>query len=125
MKKPKSINVKFIADECVGEKTIKFLRALGYEVNSVWDLNLKGAPDEKLIQRAIKDKRIFITEDQNFTNIILYPPHLHRGIIVLKISLKIQKEVWFVLKELLFEFKSSDFEKTLIIVDKNRFRIRR
>lgn len=125
MKKPKSLKAKFIADECVGDKTIRFLRSLGYEVESVWDLNLRGTPNGSLIQRAIKDKKVFITEDQDFCNIILYPPHLHHGIIVLKTSLKVEEDVRAVLKTLLFKFKSSDFKKTLIIVDKNRYRIRR
>jgi predicted nuclease of predicted toxin-antitoxin system len=125
MKKLERPKARFIADECVGDKTIRFLRSLGYEVESVWGLNLKSAPNGKLIQRAIKDKKIFITEDQDFCNIILYPPRLHSGIIVLKTSRKVEEKVHAVLETMLSHLKRSDFEKALIIVDKSRYRIRR
>lgn len=125
MKKPKSPNVKFIADECVSDKTMRFLRSLGYKVESVWDLDLGSAPNGKLIQRAIRDKKVFITEDHDFCNILLYPPHLHHGIIVLKTSLSVEERVRFVLKTLLSEIDPSDFKKTLIIVDKNGYRLRK
>ena len=124
-KKAQSDKIKFIADECLSDKTVRFLRSLGYEVESVWDLNLRGAPNGGLLKRAIKDKKVFITEGQDFCNIIIYPPHLHHGVIVLKTSLKTEEQIRTVLKAFLSEFKPSDFEKTLIIVDKNRYRIRR
>lgn len=125
MKKPENPKTAFIADECVSDKTIRFLRSLGYKVETVWDLNLSSASDEKLIQRAINDKKVLITEDHDFCNLILYPLHLHHGIVVLKTSFKIEEKVCSVLKAALLELKTSDFEKTLIIIDKNRYRIRR
>ena len=125
MKRAKEPKIKFIADECVSDKTIRFLRSLGYTVESVWDLNLRGAPNGRLIERAIKDKKIFITEDLDFSNIILYPPRLHHGVIVLKTSPKVEDAVRAVLKDLLAKSKTADFDKTLLIVDKNRYRIRK
>ena len=125
MGKPGNPKISFLADECVNAKTIHLLRDLEYEVSTVWDINLRGATNGTLLKQAISKGRIFITEDQDFLNIILYPPHLHRGVIVLKTSPKVANEVRAILKQLLSELKPSEFGKTLVVVDHKSFRLRR
>ncbi len=125
MKRANEDKIQLIADECVSDKTIKFLQSLGYKVESVWDLNLRGAPNGTLLNRAIKDNKVFITEDLDFCNIILYPPHLHHGVIVLKISPETEDAVRTILKDLLLKLNPAEYDKTLIVVDHNKYRIRK
>ena len=117
--------VKFIADECVGLTTIKLLRQLGYSVVSAKEAPLSGKSDFEILKQAIKAKRILVTEDIDFGNIILYPPKFHHGIILLRFRHKLENNIHNTLATLLEKLKPADFNKTLIIVDADKYRLRR
>jgi predicted nuclease of predicted toxin-antitoxin system len=125
MKDPTVPKIKLLADECVSRETIDFICSLGITIFPTRDFNLDGAVNGTVLKRAIDESLVFITEDQDFCDILTFPPASHHGFIVLKVTPQIDKEVFAVLKSLLSELKPADFEKTLVIVDNKRYRIRR
>lgn len=123
---PKGQNrIKFLADECIGLPVITLLRKSGFSVDTAKDANLSSKSDFEILKWAIKEKRILITEDMDFGNILLYPPKLHHGIILLRFRHSLEKEILSVLSTLLRELKPNDFKQTLIIVDSDKYRLRR
>ena len=123
---PKKLNkIKFMADECVGLPTISLLRKLGFSVVTVREANLGGKPDFELLKWAIKEERILITEDVDFGNIVLYPPKFHHGIILLRFRHRLESEIHSVLLKLLKELKPKDVKETLVIVDADKYRLRK
>ena len=123
---PKKPNrVKFVADECVGLPTIALLRKLGYSIVTAEEANLRGKSDFEILKWAIKEKRILITEDMDFGSILLYPPKLHHDIILLRFRHRLEEEIHAILSKLLKELKPADFKETLIIVDADKYRIRK
>ena len=125
MKEAKRIKLTFLTDECVSQETIEFLNSLECEVSTYKNFNLAGAANGTVLNKAIEKKMIFLTEDQDFCNIRLYPPHLTNGIVVLKVTPQRDKEVWGILKSMIAELKRSDFEKALIVVNNKQYRVRR
>jgi len=117
--------IKFLADECLGLPAITFLRETGYSVVKAKEVNSGGRPDFDILKRAIKEIRILITEDIDFGNIILYPPKLHHGIILLRFRHRSESDIHSTLLKLLSELKPKDFKKTLVIVDADKYRIRK
>ena len=122
-KKPNKI--KFLADECLGLPTISLLRNLGYSVVSAREAGLGGKPDIEILKWAIKEERTLVTEDMDFGNIILYPPKLHQGVILLRLRHNLEEKIHGILANLLKELKPKDFKKTLIIVDADKYRLRK
>lgn len=60
--------MKFFCDEDVPKSLIVFLSSLqDCDTQSVFDLKLKGLPDEKVREIANKEDRILITFDKDFT----------------------------------------------------------
>lgn len=116
---------KFLADECLGLPTILLLRRLGYSVVAVPEINLAGKPDFEILKSAVKEKRVLVTEDIDFGNITLYPPKFHAGIILLRFRRKLESDIHNTLTVLLGELRPADFNKTLIIVDADKYRLRR
>jgi predicted nuclease of predicted toxin-antitoxin system len=114
--------MRFLADECVYMVTIEYLRNLGHEILRVVDVGLGGARDSGIIAFAKEKGLTLITRDSNFTNILRYPPRDYFGIVVLKVRPETVFGVHMVLKELLGRFK--DLRGRLVIVDKNKFRLR-
>lgn len=115
--------IEFLADECVFKTTIEFLRSHNYKVSTAYEEKLDGQTNGTILQKAIQTKRILLTADSDFANILVYPPGTHSGIIVLKISKANEDDVHNNLLKLLTEVDSTLIQ-SLIIVDKNKYRIR-
>ena len=57
--------IKFLADESCDFIVVRTLRSDGYDVLSVAE-SFPSASDHQVIQQAIKEKRILLTEDKDF-----------------------------------------------------------
>ena len=117
--------IKFLADECVGLPTINLLRNLGYSAITAKEAGLGGKEDFEILKWSIKKKRILVTEDTDLGNIVLYPPKLHHGIILLRFRRKLEKEIHATLETALKELQPADFKKTLVIIDADKYRLRK
>ena len=116
--------MKFFTDECVWQATIDFLRSQGHDVITTNDAGLRETEDELLLKYAVSKKRIFITRDMHFSNILVYPPSMHLGLIVLKIKPHTAESVHRILKIALSKFDQEKIQQTLIIIDQKKFRVR-
>jgi len=116
--------VRFLADECTFASTVRLLRKLGFYVQRVQELNLVGAEDGEIFEKAQQLQAVLITNDRGFEDVRAYPPSSHRGIIVLKMEPDPDKvqAVHRVLEKLLQQ--ESQFERRLFIVDMNKYRKR-
>jgi predicted nuclease of predicted toxin-antitoxin system len=120
---PRKPPLQLLADECVYKATVDFLLTLGYDVVTVQELGLAGANDDAIIDRAVALGRVLLTRDMDFSNILLYPPAQYLGIMVLKMTPATVDAVHKVLKQALAQ--TSDLAGALLVVDRNKFRIRR
>ena len=122
---PENPELPLLADECVNHKILKSLRDLGYTVLTAQDFNLAGAVNGTVLKKAVEKKFVLLTEDQDFCNLLTYPSHLHCGIIVLKTTRENESEILEVLLSVLTEIKPEEFDKSLVVVDHKRYRVRR
>ena len=116
---------RFLADECTFARTVRFMRGLGFHVERIQDLGLKGAADSVVFRKAQEIESVLVTNDRGFGNTGAYPPSSHHGVIVLKMSADPEsvRRVHRVLRELLES--EGRFEGTLFIVDANKYRKRK
>ncbi|MDY6806863.1 MAG: DUF5615 family PIN-like protein [Cyanobacteriota bacterium] len=77
--------MKFIVDECTGTAVGTWLRELGYKVFSVYE-EARGAMDEQLLEKAVAEDWIIITNDRDFANKIYRENLPHRGVIFLHLE---------------------------------------
>ena len=117
--------MKFLADECVYHITVKALRNWGHDVFTVQEAGLAGHENGDILEYAVGTGRILITNDMHFSNIIIYPPTQHLGIIVLKIRPRFLDSVHMVLSRFLDTIDQEDMKRTLVIVDRNKYRMRK
>ena len=120
--------MKLLIDECVLGKTAKLLKRSGFSLITLQKLHKTSATNGTIIQIAKKEKAIIVTNDLDFANLILYPIGSHEGIIVLRPridTLEAINDVHKVLLRLLKEVKPADLAKSLVIVDRNKYRIRK
>lgn len=117
--------MRFFIDECVYQKTTDLLVEQGHDVITVQQAGLTGYKNGYVLERAVNERRIFLTRDMHFSNIFLFPPEDTYGIIVLKIKPEIIFKVHDVLLQLLKKYSQAELEKTLVIIDRNKYRMRK
>lgn len=61
-----------------------FLRAAGWECDTVFDEALAGAEDARVSERCQVERRVLFTIDLDFADIRMYPPSEYVGIVVFR-----------------------------------------
>ncbi len=117
--------MKLFADECVYKKTVEATQSWGHDITTAHAVGLSGKSDQEIFNYSIREGRILLTADLDFSNIRYYPPGEHLGIIVLKIKPAVLSQVHSVLIRLFAETSQDYFANALVIVDRNKYRVRR
>lgn len=74
--------MKFLLDENVHHGLFYFLIKLNHDVK----LSPKGFVNGQVFGLAIEEKRILISRDEDFLNILVYPSSKHFGIFLIRID---------------------------------------
>jgi predicted nuclease of predicted toxin-antitoxin system len=79
------VSIRFITDEDVPRSTARVLRDAGFDALDVRDVGLRGKSDQEVFEYAQSEKRLLITCDLGFSNILNFPPAKNHGILVARI----------------------------------------
>ena len=79
-----SKRLRFLVDANVPKSVGRCLRDLGHDVADVREIPPNGTVDQDIFNHAQKDRRIIVTHDLGFANIITYPVGSHVGIIAIR-----------------------------------------
>lgn len=75
--------VHFLVDASLPRPTGDVIRAFGHQATDVRDIGMKAADDHDIAEHARNNQLCVITRDQDFGNILDYPPHDYFGIVVI------------------------------------------
>lgn len=75
--------MKFLADESCAGPVIYALRKAGHDVLAVSDI-AAGAADEEVLDRALRENRVLITEDRDFGNLVYGRAHPSAGVVLVR-----------------------------------------
>lgn len=73
--------MRFKIDENLPVDLTDLLRSAGHDALSVFDQNLVGEKDPRILEVCRKEKRALVTLDLDFSDIRTYPPQQHYGLI--------------------------------------------
>lgn len=113
--------MKLILDADIPRSFLHQLQTKGYDVIDARDISKIPLKDEEIFAIACREKRILITRDVDFSNILRYPPHKSSGIIVLRTYLLPKEEMFKILFKAL-QTPEKQLQRTLIIAQKDRLR---
>lgn len=117
--------MNFFADHCLSFRTVRFLRELGYDVVTAKQLGKHKLPDAELLSLAESFDRVFITEDRDFGDILIYPPANHQGIIIVSTRTRERRVLHATLQKYLANKIRDDLRHLMMLVEENIVRIRR
>ncbi len=115
--------LKFLADENVAPRVIEALRKEGFSVLSVYEERLSGASDEKLLKFTQVEKRIILTHDKDFGNLIHRFYQAHSGVILLRLRNQSPQNVISHLISFLKKIKPQKIKNRLVIFQEKKIRI--
>jgi predicted nuclease of predicted toxin-antitoxin system len=75
--------MRFLADESCDFRAVRSLRAAGHDVVAVVEA-APGAPDDAVINMALRARRIFVTEDRDFGQFVYAATKPTPGVILLR-----------------------------------------
>ena len=79
--------MKFILDESAETRLATFLNDQGYDVTRVGKDYPKSIPDKKVLEIAVGEQRILITNDKDFGELIFKKKLIHTGVIFFRFPL--------------------------------------
>jgi predicted nuclease of predicted toxin-antitoxin system len=112
--------MRFLVDECTGTKVALWLRQQNYDVFSIFD-EARGISDDEIIDRAVSEDRILITNDRDFSSKIFRDHRLHSGVIFLRLEDERAANKIAVLGRLLANY-SDNIEGKFVVVTETKVR---
>jgi len=95
--------MRFIVDECTGPAVARWLQQHQHDVFSVYE-EARGLDDEGILQKAVTDNRILITNDKDFGEMIFREGKAHKGVILLRLENERAKNKIKVLRHILEQY---------------------
>jgi predicted nuclease of predicted toxin-antitoxin system len=118
----KKEQLKFLVDVGVSKKVESWLEDEGYNIKSVRAIDPR-LPDEKILKMAANEKRIVITMDKDFGELVYNSGQAHAGVLLLRLDEAKSEEKVSVIKQILSEYSDMILNKFCVFKD-GKLRIR-
>ena len=114
--------MKFLLDVCVSSRSLdRYLVSSGHDVSSVLQVDPR-ASDETVLNIALRENRILVTEDRDFGELVFLRGRSH-GPIIRLVELSVDEQVE-AMSELLANHLDALRGEAIVTVSRGRIRIR-
>lgn len=117
--------MRLLADLHISPRTVQLLRQLGHDVVRVNEILPATAPDPAVVARAAEDGRTILTQDLDFSALIVLTGKAVPSLISLRLSSSRIEHVNTVLQRILPELEEDVREGVVVTVEDHRIRRRR
>lgn len=122
---PEDKRVKFKLDENIPFILKKIIESHNkHRVDSVFHKKITGISDKSLINHCLKEKRILITLDNDFSNKNLFPKGSYYGIIIIRSKTQGKKAIEEIFEKFITNYSLEDSRGKIIIIEINQIRIK-
>lgn len=115
--------LKILADENVAPSVVEALRKEGFSVFTIYEEELSGSSDKEILKLAKKERRIVLTHDKDFGNLIHQPSLFHGGVILLRLRNQSPQNVISSLIPFLKKIKTDKIKNRLVVFQEGKIRI--
>jgi predicted nuclease of predicted toxin-antitoxin system len=113
--------MQFLADESCAMPVIKALREAGHDVLAISEI-ARGASDDQVLELAVKQKRVLITEDRDFGELVYARGRSSAGVVLLRFHSRALQVKAATLIEAISKL-GSRLEGSFTVVEPGRMRI--
>lgn len=116
--------MKFLLDQDIYALTTRFLVDAGYNIVAAQEIGMSRAKDEEILKVAQEQKRILITRDRDYGNLV-FVKSAGSGVIYLRILPTNINTVHQELNRVIETYSEQELSKSFVVVEANGHRIRR
>ena len=117
--------MKFLVDMPVSPRVAAWLTEQGHDAVHAVDLGLAEAADREILDRAVQEKRIVLTADTDFPQLLALSRARTPGVILLRGGDYSAAEMVDLLRQVLDTASADDLSVCICVVDRHRIRYRR
>lgn len=114
--------LRLLLDENVGRSVVQSLISNGYDAVSAVEIGF-GMPDADILRLALQEKRVLITLDKDFGQMIYQSRAEHCGVVLLRLQKESSENVGSVLLNFLNSYNGDIIDK-FIVVTEDKIRVR-
>lgn len=115
--------MKFLIDEGISPKVVRFIKELGYEAATPKELGLMASPDAKLTEVALENNMMIVTLDMIFAYKYYFINRTKLGFILIRLTSPTTENIMNSLKLFFGNVNVKDIEKKLSIVRETEFEV--
>lgn len=115
--------LQFLADESCDFSVVRALRAEGYDVLALTEITSRSV-DSEVIAQAYSEKRILLTEDKDFGQLVFSSQVDSAGVILIRYPGNARKALPEAIVKLVRE-KGKDIENAFVVVQPGYIRVNR
>jgi predicted nuclease of predicted toxin-antitoxin system len=116
--------MKFLADMGVSPKTVKALKAEGYEAIHISEDGLFRMKDSKILKKALQEDRIVLTFDLDFADLLAAAGAILPSTIIFRLKKTVPDFVTARLLSVLSDCKNDLEAGALVTIEDGRYRLR-
>jgi len=109
--------MRFIVDECTGPTVARWLREHEHDVYSIFEES-RGLGDLLILEKAVTDNRILITNDKDFGEMIFRDGRTHGGVVLLRLEDERSANKVAVVEQLLAEYANQLVDHFIVASEK-------
>ncbi len=117
--------MKFLADMGISQKVIRLLKKLSYDAIHLREQRLQRLPDNLIMAKAKDEKRIILTFDLDFGDLLAFSGDSLPSVIIFRLEKANPDYVMSKLKPVLAQCKKDLEEGAIIIIKDNNYRVRK
>jgi len=116
-----------LLDQNIPEEIARWLRGKfpAWRVTHVKDIKLDGRPDPEIFRWAQANRAVVISYDEDFADTRSFPLGTHHGIVRLRVWPTTVEMTQLAIERLLTQVSESDLHGSLVIIDREKIRLRR
>lgn len=116
--------MKLLLDMGLAPRTADFLQALGHDADHIGKRGLPRLPDAEIMALAVREDRVVVTFDLDFSRIIALQRHVQPSVILFRLERSTTDAINSLLASLLTSYEAELQAGAIIVVDPGRLRIR-
>lgn len=115
--------LSFLADESCDFSVIRALRAAGYSIKAIAEIS-PSLPDEVVLELAVAEKRLLITEDKDFGEWVFAHQRAMTGVLLIRYPASMRSSMVAAVIDLIGGY-AAELDGSFTVLEPGRARIRK
>jgi predicted nuclease of predicted toxin-antitoxin system len=117
--------MKIKLDENLPGELVDLFAAQGHDVHTVHGESLVGRDDEDIFEASIREGRLLLTQDMDFSDTRKFKPGTHPGVVLLRLHQPSRRKLLERIRQILQPEAIETWDGCFVVISDRKLRVRR